>query len=121
MVCPSCYQDYISKCPVSLSIKAGLTPDTDYTAYVTDKFEHIYNIDFTTNGEGIGVIDLSELPEGLLNPHSGMFKIRVYDDAYDFQDLTINETTYDCIEFDVRGGDFTKTYLGEFVEEAASS
>lgn len=121
MVCPSCYQDYISNCPVSLSINAGLTLDTEYVAWLVDKFGMNYEIDFTADGDGIGVLDLSTLPDGLFTPYSGFFTLKVLDDSAVIQDLTINGTTYNCIEFEVKGGDFTKTYLGEFVEEAASS
>lgn len=121
MVCPSCYQDYISKCSTSLTINAGLTPDTDYTARITDKFLNSYWVDFTTDGDGLGVLDLSELPEAFFNPAAGWFKLEVIDELNEDQTFTINETDYTCIEFEVRGGDFEKTYLGEFTEEAASS
>lgn len=121
MVCPSCYRDYISQCPVSLSIKAGLIADTIYLAQMQDKFQKLHQTFFTTDGGGIGTIDTSELTEGLFTPYSGSFEFKVFDEENDLQDLTINGTAYDCIEFEVRGGDFQKTYLGEFVEEAASS
>jgi hypothetical protein len=35
--------------------------------------------------------------------------------------MTINGDTYTCIEFDVHGEVYSKTWLGEFTEESVSS
>ncbi len=120
MVCPPCYQDYISKCSTTLTINAGLTADTDYRYRITDKFG-IYEGDFSTDGEGLGIIDLSDLPEGLFNPHAGFFQLNVLSTENELQTLSIDETDYTCIEFNVVEGNHTKTYLGEYTEEATSS
>jgi hypothetical protein len=121
MVCPACYQDYISECSIGFVINAGLTADTDYSALITDKFNHKYKIDFTTDGAGIGYVYLEGIPEGLLNPYSGIFKVEILDVEWNKVQMTINGDTYTCIEFDVHGEVYSKTWLGEFTEESVSS
>lgn len=122
MVCPTCYQDYISSCHIGILINAGLESDTDYEWVIEDKFDHGYSGLFTTDGEGLGIIDISELPEGLFTPYSGFFKLRILSpDSDEYSPLAINGTTYDCIEFYVKGGTENKSYLGEYTEESVSS
>jgi hypothetical protein len=122
MVCPTCYQDYISKCSNSIIVNAQLDPDTDFAWQLEDKFGNLYGGILTTDGDGLAVLDISELPEGLFTPHSGFFTLRLLGITNGGNEtLTIGSTAYDCIEFDVRGGNYVKTYLGEFTEEPVSS
>jgi hypothetical protein len=120
MVCPTCYQDYISKCSNTLTVNAQLDPDTDYKWLIEDKFGHHYSGLLTTDGGGLAVVDLSELPEGLLTPYSGFFQLQIKT-LGEINALTIGSTQYDCIEFYIKGGTEVKTYLGEYTEEPASS
>lgn len=124
MVCPTCYQDYISKCSNTLTINAQLDPDTDFVWLIRDKFGNEYGGNVTTDGDGLATIDITsdDLPAGLLTPHSGYFTIYLFgfgtDDEISF---TIGSTSYGCIEFNVKDGTHAKTYLGEYTDEPVSS
>lgn len=111
MNCNCCYTDFIGKCEETLTINTKLSPENDYRVVITDKFDNKYEIPVTTDVNGKIEIAVADLPPGLLTEYSGDFMIQIYDDSckpINFQ--LIGE--YDCVNFHVKGGTFTKDFIG---------
>lgn len=111
MSCNCCFTDYIVKCNTLLQVYAQLSPLTDYTWIITDKFEKIYSGVLTTDANGFWAIPVDELPPGLLTEYSGLFKLQVQDSGCKPVKFKI-AAEHDCIEFTVKGGTHEKDNLG---------
>lgn len=114
--CIPCYKDFISCGLETLHVIGRLVADADYIWTLTNKGAK-YQGAVTTDTAGGFEIAVNDLPEGLLNPYAGPFILTVQnDDAYDCNSSTWNDSAYcdpyDCIEFDVLNGTFTKNTLG---------
>lgn len=109
--CACCFEDYIAKCNTSLQVYAQLTPLTDYTWVITDKFDKKYQGDFTTDADGFWSIPVDELPPGLLTEYSGQFTLEVMDGECKPVRMKIAQQ-YTCIDFTVKGGTYEKNTLG---------
>lgn len=111
MSCSTCFNDYISNCGDTITVNAQLTPATDYTWIITDKFDRKYSGEFTTDADGFWSIATSALPDGFLNNYAGDFKLEVQDgDCKPVKFKVASE--YTCIDFSVKGGTFVKDSLG---------
>lgn len=111
--CCSCFEDFVVKCPTEIRVFAQLTPLTDYTWVITDKFDRQYQGEFTTDENGFWTIPVEDLPEGLLTEFSGNFKLQVIDgECKPIKFLVASE--YDCINFNVKAGTREKDNLGCF-------
>lgn len=71
------FNDYVSNDPGDIRIYGVLAPDSDYFWEVTDQHRNVYLIPFTTDADGLGSLDVSQLPEGFFNPFISEFTIRV--------------------------------------------
>lgn len=111
MNCNCCYTDFIGKCEETLTIYTQLTPESDYTVVITDKFDHKYEIKVTTTDNGVIVIPVEDLPPGLLTEYSGEFQIQIYDASCKPINFKLTGE-YDCISFHVKGGTFQKDNIG---------
>jgi hypothetical protein len=87
-----------------------------YKIIFTDKFGNEYVIDSTpeTNQQDDFSVDLSQLPDGLLNGFSGDFYLQVKEDYNDIeaQDIDILGVAYKCVILtfaSVNGIDLTPT------------
>lgn len=109
--CACCFTDYIAKCNTSLQVYAQLAPLTDYTWVITDRFDHKYSGDFTTDADGFWSIPVDELPPGLLTEYSGQFTLEVMDGECKPVRMKIAQQ-YTCIDFTVKGGTYEKNTLG---------
>ncbi len=117
MVCDKCYEDYISCGNETILVAATLTAFTAYKYLLTTPQGAIYSGDVTTDGNGNFSIDVSTLPNGILNPYAGKFILTVTaDDAYQCGTEIWNDSAYcdsfSCISFEVKNGDFIKNTLG---------
>lgn len=114
--CTNCFTDYIVQCNETINVFAKLAPNETFKWVITDKFDHQYEGEFTTDVNGFWQIDVDDLPEGLLTDYSGNFKLQVYpNEAYYSCDEPISfqiAQTFDCITFNVRGGNRTKANIG---------
>lgn len=110
MNCNCCFNDYISNCASEIIINAGLTPGTEYTVEIKDKFDNLYNQNVTTGVDGELTIDITQLPDGLFTQYSGDFTITVFDGC-DTVTLTLNETEYTCIDFSVKKSNTEKNQI----------
>lgn len=95
MSCTSCFEAILKPCPSTIELTAGLAADTDYF-WVLSKGRRIYQKKVATDSAGKLVIDCSVLPDGLLNPHAGLFflEIRAGDNYTNIISLTGD---YTCI------------------------
>lgn len=109
--CACCFQDYVAKCETQLTVYAQLTPLTDYTWVITDKFDKKYQGDFTTDADGFWSIPVDELPAGLLTEYSGQFTLEVMDSGCKPVKFKLAQQ-YTCIDFTVKGGTYEKNTLG---------
>jgi hypothetical protein len=111
MNCNSCFQDYLAKCNLEIQVYAQLSPLSDYTWIITDKFGSKYQGEFSTDSDGFWEIPVDELPSGLLTQYSGEFKLQVQDSGCKPVKFKIAQE-YDCINFTVKGGTYEKDTLG---------
>lgn len=114
MGCTTCFEDYIAKCPESISVFAQLpvlAPYENYTWTIRDKFDHIYSGSFITDEDGFWQIDIDDLPDGLLTSYSGQFLLQVQDSTCKPIKFKIAQE-YDCISFHIKGGTFVKDTIG---------
>lgn len=115
--CTRCYSDYISCGNDVLSVVSALEPNANYIWVITTSQGAKYSGAVTTDAQGHFEIDVTTLPEGLLNPYAGLFVLTVVAaDAYQCNTETWNDLegcdSYTCIEFDVVNGDQIKNTLG---------
>lgn len=110
--CLCCFEDYIVKCGTTIQVNAKLTPATQYTWVITDKFERQYSGDVTTDVDGFFSIPVEDLPPGLLTEYSGEFKLQVFTaDACAPEQFKVAQVT-DCIRFTISAGNREKNNLG---------
>jgi len=109
--CCTCFTDYIAKCNTVLTVYAQLSPLTEYTWIITDKFQKKYSGQFTTDSDGFWSIPVDELPSGLLTEYSGLFTLEVQDSGCKPVKFKVAQE-YTCIDFTVKGGTYEKDTLG---------
>lgn len=123
--CNCCFTDTLAKCETEIQVNAMLTPESFYRWVIIDKFRNQYQGEVQTDVNGFFTIPVEDLPAGLLTQYSGSFKLQVYQlyAACAPEKFKI-AGIYDCIEFEITGGTFTKNNLGcdfECMAEAATS
>jgi hypothetical protein len=112
MNCDCCFSDFIAKCETELILYTLLTPDLQYKWVITDKFENKYEGIATSDENGYLIIPVEELPAGLLTQYSGSFKIEILE-LYTCSPIKFKiAKEYDCISFDISGGNYEKNYVG---------
>lgn len=111
--CNTCFTDYVVKCPEFIQVYAQLTPLTDYTWVITDKFGKQYSGDFTSDENGFFQIPVEDLPDGLLTEFSGDFTMTVQDSTCKPVKFLV-ASEYDCINFTIKAGTREKNNLGCF-------
>lgn len=96
--CSTCLEVILQSCPETIQVK-GLTAATEYYWIITTKFGKLYQKLTTTDAEGVLTIDCSILPEGMLNPHAGAFRLEVRAGAnyLTIIPLTLDGESYDCL------------------------
>lgn len=109
--CCTCFTDYLAKCNTEITVYAQLSPLTEYTWVITDKFSKKYQGIFTTDSNGFWTIPVDELPSGLLTEYSGLFSLEVMDSGCKPVKFKIAQE-YSCIDFVVKGGTYEKDTLG---------
>lgn len=114
--CIPCYKDFISCGVDTLHVIGRLAASTAYTWTITNKGAK-YSGTITTDTAGAFTIDVTDLPAALLNPYAGSFVLTVKGmGAYDCDNATWNDSAYcepyNCIDFEVLNGTFTKNTLG---------
>lgn len=109
--CCTCFTDYLAKCNTEITVYAQLSPLTEYTWVITDKFSKKYQGVFTTDSDGFWTIPVDELPSGLLTEYSGLFSLEVMDSGCKPVKFKIAQE-YSCIDFVVKGGTYEKDTLG---------
>lgn len=112
MECQStCFKDYLVRCVDQINVYAQLTPLTAHIWVITDKFGNQNQGNFTTNQDGFWLIDVADLPPGMLTEFSGEFKLQVYGDECKPVKFKVAQE-YDCITFRIHGGNRIKDSLG---------
>jgi len=111
MNCNCCFQDYLAKCNLSVQVYAQLSPLSDYTWIIKDKFGNLYQGEFTTDSDGFWEIPVDQLPSGLLTQYSGEFTLQVQDAGCKPVKFKVAQE-YDCINFTVKGGNHEKNNIG---------
>jgi hypothetical protein len=109
--CACCFSDYLAKCNLAITVYAQLSPLTQYTWVITDKFGKKYQGEFTTDSDGFWTIPVDELPAGLLTEYSGLFTLEVMDSGCKPVKFKVAQE-YSCIDFVVKGGTYEKDTLG---------
>lgn len=111
MTCNQAFFDHISNCNTAIRVNALLIPARLYTWVITDKFGHEFAGESITNADGFMDIPVTSLPEGLLTPYSGEFKLVIYEDVCSKASFKMAKE-YDSIVFSVTGGTREKDNIG---------
>lgn len=113
MNCNCCFTDFLAKCEDNIIINTTLPGAyTSYKFVITDKFDNKYEGPITFSVGGGLEIQVTDLPAGLLTQYSGSFKLEIYDEDT-CKPVNFKMTgEYDCIGFDINGGNFEKNNLG---------
>jgi hypothetical protein len=114
MECSTCFNDFIAKCNEEINVFAQLPALPVYESYkwvITDGQDRKFEGDFVVDENGFWQIEVDDLPEGLLTQYSGDFRLEVYDSSCKPVKFKIAQE-YDCITFEIKGGTFTKDYIG---------
>jgi hypothetical protein len=109
--CACCFTDYLAKCNSAITVFAQLSPLTQYTWVITDKFGKKYQGEFTTDSDGFWTIPVEELPAGLLTEYSGLFTLEVMDSGCKPVKFKVAQE-FNCIDFVIKGGTYEKDTLG---------
>jgi hypothetical protein len=109
--CACCFTDFIAKCNLAITVYAQLSPLTQYTWVIKDKFGKLYQGEFTTDSDGFWTIPVDQLPPGLLTEYSGLFTLEVMDSGCKRVKFKVAQE-YSCIDFVVKGGTYEKDTLG---------
>lgn len=116
LCCDECYKDYVSACVENVVVFADLEPLKGFEWVLTDSFDNVYVIPFTSDEGGSATIDLSALPEGFANPAQGPLFIQLRVSAADCEclDMFLDPTDvgYSCIELTFKGGTANKDFIG---------
>jgi hypothetical protein len=112
--CSCCFFDTLAKCQDEIVVNIQLPVYGEYRWVITDKFGNKYEGAFLYNDDGQVVIPVADLPEGLLTQYSGKFTLQIVEAGTQacapVQFLAAGK--YDCIEFEITGGDYQKNNLG---------
>lgn len=120
--CQKSYKDYIIGSPDSVTVHVLLQPDTSYLWELTDGQRNIYQQEFTTDGDGYGVIDMSVLPEGFANAYQAPLIIRVkLSDAECTHVPLVIVQRFQEIQMGFRAGTATKDWIGCPIEPPGPS
>ena len=111
MNCNSCFQDYLAKCNLTIQVFAQLSPLTEYIWIITDKFGNLYQGEFMSDADGFWEIAVADLPPGMLTQYSGNFTLQVQDSGCKPVKFKVAQE-YDCINFNIKGGNYEKDTLG---------
>lgn len=110
-ICCTCFSDFLVKCTEEIQVYAQLSPLSDYTWIITDKFDKKYSGQFTTDADGFWTIPVDQLPPGLLTEYSGSFYLEVQDSGCKPVKFKVAQE-YSCIDFVIKGGTYEKNTLG---------
>jgi len=95
-------------------VNAHLETCKTYYWKVTDKFGNEYTGEAESDGYRLP-IDISELPDGLLNKYAGQFLVEVFEDiAREKRVPLLMSRYYDGVTFDVRQTNGNKDGLGVY-------
>ncbi|MBK9936668.1 MAG: hypothetical protein IPP05_21775 [Cytophagaceae bacterium] len=93
--------DNISQCEEVLTFDLGiLNAELDLKFNITGRSKRIYQIDVTTNADGIASVELETLPVGYISIHfPGLYEVYFIDSEN--QKVEIKDTGKSCFEFKV--------------------
>jgi hypothetical protein len=93
--------DNVSQCEEVLTFDLGiLNAERDLKFNITGRSKRIYQIDITTDSDGIASVDLESLPVGYISIHYLGF-YEVYFTDSENQRVEIKDTGKSCFEFKV--------------------
>ena len=98
--CDSCLEIEGVACYAILSITAGLTPDTDYSIFITDRHGNQFRQEVTTDEDGDFTLDLTAFDEGMFTENSGTYTLTASTSALMSTEETfvVGYTEYSCIK-----------------------
>lgn len=96
--CATCFETVLAACPPTIRVKAGLTPNTEFFWLLTAPTGILYQRTATSDSLGDLLIDTSKLPQGLLTPGAGFFKLelRKGDNYLDEVPMMLQGAGYEC-------------------------
>ena len=104
--------DHIVGCE-DIRVNAVFAANTSYVWEIIDEFNNIYQLPFETDGSGIGIIDVSQLPEGFCNPYLNGFTLRLKSsiESCEYIDIPFIQN-YETVEVNINAGNVPKSFIG---------
>jgi len=103
MACLECITYALPSCPSQIHlVDTGLDENVDYYVQFTDKFDNkiatLIEAPFLANDIIIPIDGNAEIPEGLFTQHSGLFKMEIYDSAFEnLVSFAVNGVQTTCV------------------------
>lgn len=105
--------DYLAGDQTNIVVNGILQPDTNYVWEVTDGYGNMYYIPFTTNSEGLGTIDSSQLPDNFINAHQLPVTIKAKRSvsSCDYEKISFIQK-FESMKVEFKNNATTKGYIG---------
>lgn len=112
------FHEFIGKCVETIKFNVGVTPATDFIAFIFTPMGKIYQADVTSDENGSVEVPVSILPDGVLNEYAGQFRFELMEDECTPVQLSLTRdadtapTLYPYAYFDILGGNISKNTIG---------
>jgi hypothetical protein len=106
---PACIESFTIKFPKGTNPETGLSPNTPYHYFVTDKFGHVYHQEVTTDADSMFEVLADDFPDGFFNPWNGQLIMELKDGMGYCEPVSfiVCGATFDKIVIDFKNGDFS--------------
>lgn len=105
------FSDTVIGCQ-DIRVNAVLLPNTEYVWEVTTRFNNKYLLPFTTDSQGYGTIDVSQLPEGFCVPGECFdLKLKQSVEACEYVGIPLM-INHERLQVTFAGGSMDKSFIG---------
>lgn len=128
--CEGCYPISLPECAETITVNAGLEPNTKYYVQLINRFGQIFEADFTTDAKGQVPIDTTQYPAGLFSHTAGTFKLSIFKNPVQNaipETLTLCDVEHTCVAitftqvFSITDDLLSVTIPGECPEEGGGA
>lgn len=98
-LCDTCKEITAVTCYGFLRLDIGQAVNTNYTAFIEDKFGNFFKQSVISDGVGSVTLNIDNFPDGLFTPYSGKFTFSLSTSSLNstYETLNIDSDVYHCI------------------------
>lgn len=106
---PACIESFTVKLPKSGPSQPGLSPNTPYHYFITDKFGHVYHEEVETDDQSMFTVVAGNFPDGFFNPWNGQLVMEIMEGMGYCEPVgfLVCGYAFDKIVIDFKNGDFS--------------